>query len=198
MYRCGLVPAVEVIDAATDLLASGLEDSLELAALAGTPRHSVSVEMPVLLPPAMASIGLPLYDPDTDECQFLAAAGLAELHLGGGITARQLTNAVHSRFGHEAHRLVARLADLDDSYDTIEYSPDTEEDLNDAVHAAADKLTTVAAEIVADPSIGSDVLERHRHAAGDEVADAVPNPGSGATKDVLLSLLSRGLDWLKG
>ncbi len=120
-WACGLVNPSDVADAAVEALMVGL-DTTKLVLLAGTTRAEADVEVPELLPTAMEELGLPYFGWDHPESRLLAVVALARDHIDGRLPARDLCRIVHGRFGHGAHDLIEPLAELDDEYDTLEYS----------------------------------------------------------------------------
>lgn len=60
LWSLDLIASEQVVDAATDALAAGL-DSQSLRVLAGTPRPAATIEVPELFRRTMAELGLPFF-----------------------------------------------------------------------------------------------------------------------------------------
>lgn len=158
-WACGFINASEVVDAATDALILGL-DSPTLRVLAGVPAAQATIEVPDLVERAMDELELPYFGPGHPTNRLIAAAALAAEHVHGTLTARDLCRIVHQHYGHGAHDLIEPLAELDDCYDTIEYSNDTEQDLEQQTLEAARNLIDAVNNNLGATSVGSDADSR--------------------------------------
>lgn len=163
-WACGFVGATDVVDVATEALVAGV-DSPTLPALAGVPAAQATVEVPDLLERVMDELDLPYYGPGHPTSRVLAAAGLAAEHTHGRLPARDLCRLIHSHYGHGAHPLIESLAELDDAYDTLDYSANpTEQQLDRRTLDAAHELVAHADALIAN------------HTAADRPDDVDPHP----------------------
>ena len=129
----GEIPATDVVTAACDALVAGL-DSPALRILAACTRAEADYDIPDLLPPALDELGLTFHPAGSVAGQEAAARALAARMLAGELAFR-----IHHRFGHELP-LVARLADLDDDYDVLEYGDRTQAQVDAEVTTEALRL----------------------------------------------------------
>lgn len=105
-------------------------------------------ELGELLPAALDELGLDCLGRDDPDNDVLAGAALARSFLYGHIEAQQLTHAIHRTFGHTCHPLLETLSSLDDSFDTLDYTPHTGRDrLTHETHIAATTLLAKADDI---------------------------------------------------
>lgn len=139
LWSMGEIGAAEVVAGACDALVAGL-DGPALRMLAACTRAEADYDVPDLLPPALDELGLTFYAVGSVGGQEAAARALAARMLAGGLTPRELALRLHQRFGHELP-LVARLANLDDEYDVLEYGDRTAAQVDAEVVAEALRLT---------------------------------------------------------
>jgi adenylate kinase family enzyme len=151
LWSTGLAASTDVVDAAVVALVAGI-DTPAVVRLAGATRAEADADVPDLLPPALAEIGLVLapagatlgardvLGPDRD---VLAAGALARRHLWGALDAVELCRLAHRTFGHDTVPIVEALSILDDRYDTLEYERPA------ADPAAVAREVTAAARLVA-------------------------------------------------
>ncbi|KDN81571.1 hypothetical protein [Kitasatospora cheerisanensis] len=143
LWSVGEIRAGEVIGAACDALVAGF-DSPALRTLAGCERADADYDVPALLPAALAELGLIHYPVGSPAGREAAAGALARQLLAGALTPRELAFRIHQRFGRQLP-LVERLAELDDEYDTLEYSDRTPAQLDAEVTSEARRLARHAA-----------------------------------------------------
>lgn len=108
--------------------------------LAACTRAEADHVVPDLLPPALDELGLTFHPVGSLAGQEAAARALAARMLADELTPRELVFRIHQRFGHELP-LAARLADLDDEYDILEYGDRTPAQVDAEVLAEAFLLT---------------------------------------------------------
>jgi hypothetical protein len=89
---------------------------------------------------ALTEVGLPYYEPNSTAGQEAALAVMAARVLSDDLDPRSLAAWSHRTFGHDRLPAAERLAELDDVYDTIEYTDLTVEDVNADVVAEAKRL----------------------------------------------------------
>ncbi|MEU8034443.1 hypothetical protein AB0C13_38725 [Streptomyces sp. NPDC049099] len=138
LWSMGEIRATDVVAAACDALVAGL-DSPALRILAACTRAEADYDVPDLLPPALAELGLTYYSVGSVAGQEAAARALAARMLAGELTPRELAFRIHQRFGHELP-LAERLAELDDEYDVLEYGERTPAQVDADVTAEALRL----------------------------------------------------------
>ncbi|TWF82650.1 hypothetical protein FHX73_14132 [Kitasatospora viridis] len=138
LWSIGAAPAHEVVTAACDALVAGL-DSPALLALASRTRGEADYEVPGILPAALEELGLTYYAPGSRAGEEAAVRALANQLLSGELTPRELALRAHQRFGHRLP-LAERLAELDDEYDTLEYSGRTPAQLDADITSEAHRL----------------------------------------------------------
>ncbi|MEV7416048.1 hypothetical protein [Streptomyces sp. NPDC089919] len=138
LWSVGENSASNVVDAACDALVAGL-DSPGLRILAACTRAEASYDVPDLLPPALYELGLTFYPYAGEAGREAAARALARRMLAGELEPSEFTYRIHQRYGHELP-LTARLAELDDEYDILEYGDRTVEEVNAEVTAEARRL----------------------------------------------------------
>lgn len=140
LWSVGYVTAAEVVDAACDLLVAGYDGST-LAVLAGVRARDADDEVPYLLEAALHDVGLDYYPRRSQQGKEAAVTTLAGRVLAGTLPPRTLAQWAHTTIGHGTLDLAERLVELDDIYDTIEYTHMTEQDVNDEVVAEARRIT---------------------------------------------------------
>lgn len=147
LWRRAQVSASDVVDAAVQALLAGIE-SVSFILIAGLTRAEADAELGELLPAALDELGLDCLGYEDPNIDVLAAAAMARSFLYGHVEAQQLTQAIHQTFGHMCNPLIEELSILDDSFDTLDYSPNpTREQLVHKTHTAAMKLRDKADEI---------------------------------------------------
>ena len=147
LWRRAKVSASDVVEAAVQALLAGIE-SVSFVLIAGLSKAEAESELGELLPAALDELGLDCLgygDPNND---VLAAAAMTRSYLDGHLKPQQLTQAIHQTFGHTCHPLVEELSCLDDSFDTLDYTPNpTREQLVRKTHIAATNLRDKADQI---------------------------------------------------
>jgi|GEM_PF-1530967 len=140
--------ATDVIDAACVCLVTGL-DTPTLQILAGAPTAHASEELSYWLDDTLSELGLPNYARHSPEAREAATRVMARKLLAGGITPSELTSWAHQVIGHDASPLLDELVCLDDVFGCLDYSEETEEDVNARVMVEARRILS------ADPAAGS-------------------------------------------
>ncbi|MCP4961418.1 MAG: hypothetical protein GY925_19405 [Actinomycetia bacterium] len=144
LWRRAQTRATTVVDAAVQALLAGVE-STSFVLIAGHGAAEAEGELGELLAAALAELNLTCLrygDPETD---VLAAAALCRSYLNGHLEAQQLTQQIHGVYGHDCHPLVEGLSILDDSFDTLDYTPNpTRAQLERSTYEAARALQTEA------------------------------------------------------
>ncbi len=138
-WSVGHVTAAELIDVACDLLVAGF-DGLNLAMLAGVLVRHADEEVPELLEAALKDVGLTYHPRGSHAGQEAAVRVMASRALTGRLPALDLVAWAHSTIGHDRLALAERLVELDDVYDTLEYTDMTEQDVNDEILAEARRI----------------------------------------------------------
>ncbi|WP_344443260.1 hypothetical protein [Kitasatospora nipponensis] len=138
LWSIGAIRAHDVVSTACDALAGGL-DSPALRILASRSRNEADYEVPEILPVVLEELGLTHYPPGSAAGQEAAVRVLANQMLAGELTPRELAFQVHQRFGHRLPP-AQRLAELDDEYDTLEYSGRTAAQVDADVTSEAHRL----------------------------------------------------------
>lgn len=122
LWSAGFGEPESVVLAACDALADG-EDGRTLAMLAGLPLRGLDdLDVEDLLEQALTEVGLPYFTPHSREAEESALVVMARRTLSGAVSPRDLALWTHRVFGHDRLAEAARLAELDDVYDTIEYT----------------------------------------------------------------------------
>jgi hypothetical protein len=130
--------AAEVVRGACEALVAGL-DGEGLRELAALSRAEADYGVPELLPRALGELGLVHYPLDSEEGRGAGVRAMAQALLAGELTPRELAFRIHQRYGHSVP-LAERLAELDDEYDTLEYSARTAPELDADVVTEARRL----------------------------------------------------------
>ncbi|MGC5054680.1 hypothetical protein ACLQ2S_24875 [Micromonospora sp. DT48] len=139
LWSVGQVTAAELVDAACDLLVAGF-DGLNLATLAGVHTRHADEEVPELLEAALKDVGLSYHPRGSHAGQEAAITIMASRVLAGLLPPLDLAVWAHSTIGHYRLALAERLVELDDVYDTLEYTDMTEQDINDEILAEARRI----------------------------------------------------------
>jgi hypothetical protein len=136
----GLEP---VVRAACDALVAGL-DGAELQSLAALSVHSSSYDSEVdqTVRAALAEQGRPLPPRGSDEATEAAVRAMAREALRGRWIPRELAAWAHRVIGHSGPALAQPLVNLDDCYDALDYSGDTEADLDAQVLSFCGSVVT--------------------------------------------------------
>lgn len=123
-----------VVRAACDALVSGGSGEA-LATLAGEPsREPVYVaDMDDEIVAALAEQGRPLPPRHTPEAQEAAVVAMARHALRGHVSPRDLARWAHETIGHDGVAMAQALVDLDDRFDTVDYSNESLEILDGEV-----------------------------------------------------------------
>lgn len=124
----------DVVGTACDLLVAGYEGDA-LVELASEPRREpvYPADMDDALRAALAEQGKPLPARESAELQVRAVVAMARRTLAGTFAPRQLAAWTHQVVGHQGVLMAQPLVDLDDRYDTLEFSKDTAERLDGEV-----------------------------------------------------------------
>lgn len=139
LWSVGQVPAAQIVDLACELLVAGF-DGPNLAVLAGVHARNADDEVPELLEAALDDVGL-RHRPAGDRAGFEAAVTImASRVLAGSLTPRDLATWAHTTVGHGRLPLAERLVELDDVYDTLDYTDMTEQEADDEVRAEARRI----------------------------------------------------------
>ncbi|WP_212808658.1 hypothetical protein [Micromonospora endophytica] len=139
LWSLGQTRASELVDTACDLLVAGL-DGPNLAMLAGIHGRHADEEVPELLEAALADLGLNYYPRGSQTGQEAVLRVLASRVLAGLMSPMDLATWAHSTIGHDGLALANRLVELDDVYDTLEYTDMTEQDLEGEILAEARRI----------------------------------------------------------
>jgi hypothetical protein len=130
MWSAGFEGPASVVLAACDALVSG-EDGRTLAMLAGLPLRALDDrDVEDLLEQALAEVGLPFAMPNSREAEESGLVVMARRTLSGAVSPCDLASWAHRTFGHDRLAMATRLAELDDVYDTIEYTDMTPADVD--------------------------------------------------------------------
>ncbi|MEU4482481.1 hypothetical protein AB0F68_31125 [Micromonospora sp. NPDC023966] len=135
--------AAQLVDAACELLVAGL-DGLNLAMLAGVHVRHADEEVPDMLEAALTEAGLSYYPPGSRAGQEAAVRVMASRAVAGLLPPLDLAAWAHSTIGHDTLALAERLVELDDVYDTLEYTDLTEKDVSDEILAEARRIVGTA------------------------------------------------------
>jgi hypothetical protein len=146
LWSVGYVTAAEVVEAACDLLVASY-DGRALCMLAGVSRRRADEEVPEFLYAALREIGLTYYEKDSRAGQEAAVRTLAARVVAGAMAPMDLAVWAHRRFGHGTLELAEHLVELDDIYDSVDYTDETNEDVDARLVAEARRIveTTHAA-----------------------------------------------------
>lgn len=138
LWSIGYGRGQAVVEAACDALVAGL-DSPALRMLAALSTREADREVPELLPAVLEELGLSALPKDSLAGRETAARALAARLVSEHLTPRELASHAHRLFGHELP-IAERLAELDDEYDTIEYSGRTPDEVDADITAEAHLL----------------------------------------------------------
>jgi hypothetical protein len=139
LWSVGYIIAAEVVRIACDLLVAG-QDGPALRMLAAVPFRHADDEVPDVLEAALTDLGLTYYERGSRAGQEAAVRTLAARVLAGTMSPRSLAVWAHSKFGHGRLDLAERLVELDDVYDTVEYTNMTEQEVDAEVTAEARRI----------------------------------------------------------
>jgi hypothetical protein len=139
LWSIGYITAADVVSNACDLLVAG-HDGPALRMLAAVPFRHADQEVPEILEAALADIGLSCYPRVSRAGQEAAVRALAARVLAGAVAPRSVARWAHSKIGHDRLALAERFVELDDVYDTIEYTDMTEQDVDADVIAEARRI----------------------------------------------------------
>lgn len=117
----------DVIDSATDCLVAGV-DSPTLRELAGASPHESRFVLAPMVEDTLAELGLT--DVLTVSIQRAALSVMVRRFGAGEVSARDLARWAHSHIGHDGDAGCQPFVDLDDMYDTAEYGPIGEDELD--------------------------------------------------------------------
>jgi hypothetical protein len=143
LWYVGHCTAAQVVYAACDLLAVGF-DGPSLCVLAAVSIDHADVDVPDLLEPALADVGLTYHAKGSLAAQQAGLIAMAERTLSNRLPPRALAAWAHSTFGHEKLELAEHLAALDDTYDTLEFTNTTREDVDAEVMNEARRIVEAA------------------------------------------------------
>ena len=102
-------------------------------------RHA-DEEVPELLEAALTDVGLSYHPRGSHAGQEAAVRVMASRALAGLVSALDLVAWAHSTIGHDRVALAEHLVELDDVYDTLEYTDMTEQEVNDEILAEARRI----------------------------------------------------------
>ncbi len=140
LWRRAQTRATTVVEAAVQALLAGVE-SPSFVLIAGLGAAEAEGELGELLAAALDELNLNCLHYGDPENDVLAAAALCRSYLNGHLEAQQLTQQIHRVYGHDCHPLVERLSILDDSFDTLDYTPNpTRPQIERSTHPAAQAL----------------------------------------------------------
>lgn len=139
LWSVDYITAADIVEIACDLLVAG-QDGPTLRMLAAVPFRHADEEVPEVLESVLADLDLPYYEPGSTAGQEAAVRALAARVLAGTMPPTELAVWAHSKIGHDRLALAERLVELDDVYDTIEYSDMTEEEVDAEVVAEARRI----------------------------------------------------------
>jgi hypothetical protein len=135
-WSAGMGPAAEVVTAGCNALVAGLNTpALRILAGLRDPDYEVYEHLAV----AMRELHLPFHPRGSDESWDAVIRAVAVQVLTGDLQPRTAAWEVHAAFGHELP-VGARLAELDDEYDTLEYTDRTEYEVDADVLAEAREI----------------------------------------------------------
>jgi hypothetical protein len=140
LWQVGWRSAEDVVRAACDLLVAGV-DGPAMSRLAAASVRTADDEVPVLLEEAMTEIGLEHHDLGSDGALEAGVRAMAALTLSDELSPRELARWAHRSCGHERLALAEELVMLDDVYDCLEFTAETEADVDEQVMAEARRLT---------------------------------------------------------
>lgn len=139
LWYVGQRSAADIVRTACDLLVAGL-DGPALRMLAAVSIRHADEEVPDLLEPALRDLDLPYYPKSSPPAQEAGLKAMASRVLTGTLAPRELAAWVHRTFGHDTLELAERFAELDDSYDTLDYIDQTHEELDSEVRTEAHRI----------------------------------------------------------
>lgn len=139
LWSADFITAAEVVEVACDLLVAG-HDNETLGMLAAVSARHADIDVPEILPLALEDLSLEHYERFSRAGQEAALHALAARVMAGEMPPMDLAVWAHSRFGHDTLELAGRLAELDDAYDTIEYTHLTEAQINADILAEARRI----------------------------------------------------------
>lgn len=125
----------EVIEAAVDALVAGA-DSPTLRELAGVSPRESQFELASLIETTLQELGQ--QHVLTDQPQRAALAAMIRRFKNRDLSARDLARWAHRYIGHDGDASCQVFVDLDDMYDTVDYSDFDEESLDRWTMAEAD------------------------------------------------------------
>ncbi|ASU80832.1 hypothetical protein CDG81_04715 [Actinopolyspora erythraea] len=132
------VRAEEVVRVACDALVVGL-DSPALRILAACTRAEADDEVRELLTEVLGELGLVFYPLDGEAAWEPAVRLLARRFLAGETSPRDFTRRLHRNYGHEVDAALP-FVELDELYDTLDYTECTVAELDDEVIAEARRI----------------------------------------------------------
>ncbi|MEH0845930.1 hypothetical protein V6U81_26465 [Micromonospora sp. CPCC 205711] len=139
LWSVGYASGADLVDAACDLLITG-HDGPNLSMLAGVHSRHADEEVPELLEAALQDVGLDYHSPCSEGGQEAAVRTMAARVLAGALEPLDLATWAHTTIGHGTLALAEHLVELDDVYDTLEYTNMTEQDLNAEILAEARRI----------------------------------------------------------
>ncbi|MFC8616298.1 hypothetical protein ACFT9M_07785 [Micromonospora purpureochromogenes] len=139
LWSVGYASGAELVAAACDLLITG-HDGPNLSMLAGVHSRHADEEVPELLEAALQGVGLDYHPRGSEGGQEAAVRTMAARAIAGALEPLDLVTWAHTTFGHGALALAEHLVELDDVYDTLEYTDLTEQDLHIEILAEARRI----------------------------------------------------------
>jgi hypothetical protein len=138
VWSVGYITAADLVRIACELLVAG-RDGAALRMLAAVPFRN-DEEVPEILESAQADIGLTYYERGSRAGEDAAVRALAARVLAGTMPPMNLAVWAHSKIGHGRLAIAERLVELDDVYDTVEYTDMTEQEVDAEVIAEAGRI----------------------------------------------------------
>ncbi|RKF19167.1 hypothetical protein D7I43_31970 [Micromonospora globbae] len=108
--------------------------------MAGVHIRHADEDVPDLLEAALQDVGLAYHPRGSQAGREAAVRVMASRVLTGRMPTLELVVWAHSTIGHDRVALAERLVELDDVYDTLEYTDMTEQEVNDEVLAEARRI----------------------------------------------------------
>ncbi|GGN12421.1 hypothetical protein GCM10011609_60830 [Lentzea pudingi] len=132
--------SADIVLAACELVVAGV-DGPAVSVLAGASLKHACEEVPPLMEDALQELGLDHHEHSSDGGRQEGLRLMAQRTLAGAMTPREFAHWVHLRFSHDLPA-AEKLAELDDTYDVLEYHADlTAADVDEQVLAEVRRLT---------------------------------------------------------
>jgi len=134
------IAAADVVLAACDLLASGVDGSA-VRELAAVELARADIEVHAILEAVLDELGLPNHPRGSEAAQRIAFSAMAARVLSSSITPRDFAAWAHEQFGHESFDEADDLANMQDRYEYNEHTGEPCDDLDAEVIALARQVT---------------------------------------------------------